>query len=119
MIFRRATVNEWGQRAYQNSRDHGFYDDNGERNFGEVIALMHSELSEALEEYRDGRNVASNYYKRDEAGLDKPEGVAVELVDCVIRILDTLTAHGVDIEFVIEQKMRYNEKRPYKHGKRY
>lgn len=53
-----------------------------------------------------------------EGGL-KPEGAAVELVDCLIRVLDTLHSRNVDIDRVVEIKMQYNDSRPYKHGKAY
>lgn len=54
-----------------------------------------------------------------DAGIAKPEGVAVELADCIIRCLDTLQSLGVDIDFIIQEKMRYNDARPHKHGKAY
>jgi hypothetical protein len=54
-----------------------------------------------------------------EEGFAKPEGVAVELVDALIRILDTLYNRGVDIDSIFWQKMNYNSKRPHKHGKAY
>lgn len=49
----------------------------------------------------------------------KPEGIAVELADAVIRIADLCGALGIDLEEVIAKKMGYNESRPYRHGKRY
>lgn len=52
-------------------------------------------------------------------GVLKPEGLAVELADCIIRCLDTMQSLGVDIEAVIEEKMGYNSSRPYKHGKKF
>lgn len=49
----------------------------------------------------------------------KPEGVAVELADCIIRCLDTMYSLGVDIDDVVAEKMAYNATRPHKHGKAY
>ena len=49
----------------------------------------------------------------------KPEGIAVEMMDCVIRIFDWLGKEGVDAELVLKMKHDYNKGRAYKHGKRY
>lgn len=49
----------------------------------------------------------------------KPEGVAVELADAVIRIADLCGHLGIDLEAAIDLKMAYNETRPFKHGKRF
>lgn len=49
---------------------------------------------------------------------EKSEGIAVEMVDCIIRILDYLSKIGVDIEGIMERKMKYNESRPYRHGEK-
>lgn len=49
----------------------------------------------------------------------KPEGVAVELADAVIRIADLCGYLGIDLDAVISEKMAYNETRPFKHGKRF
>lgn len=46
----------------------------------------------------------------------KPEGVAVELADCMIRILDYCGHAGIDIEEAIRIKHEYNKTRPYRHG---
>lgn len=94
-----------------NAKKHGWWDD--DRSTAEIIALCHSELSEALEEARNGNPL--HYY-----GIDgKPEGIAVEMIDCVIRILDYLAHEGVDVDDVLAKKMKYNEGRPYKHGKEF
>ena len=88
----------------------GFWGEGG-NNFGEKIALIHSELSEALEKHRKG------------VGPDEhcPEysGVAIELADAVIRILDLCGYLGIDLGSAILAKANFNATRPYKHGKAY
>ena len=73
-----------------------------ERNVGEVIALMHSELSEALEAYR--RDLM------DDKLTTRP-GIEVEFADCIIRILDTAAAMKLDIAGAIVAKNRFNKER--------
>lgn len=51
-----------------------------------------------------------------EAGIAKPEGVAIEFIDCIIRCLDALGAEGCDVEELMDLKMAYNKTRPYRHG---
>jgi len=72
-------LNEWAKDIHDNAIRHGWWDE--PRSFGDVLALCHAELSEALEEYRDRRPM-----EYEEGG--KPEGIAVEMMDTVIRILD-------------------------------
>lgn len=72
------------------------------RNFGEVIALMHSELSEALEADRKD-------LKDDK--LTHRSGVEVELADCLIRIFDTAAALKLDLAGAVIEKNRFNRQR--------
>lgn len=59
--------------------------------FGDRIALIHSELSEALEEFRAGR--VDTWFQDD----GKPEGVPIEMADAVIRILDMADWLDIDL----------------------
>mgnify|MGYP003575088849 CR=1 FL=1 len=90
--------------------EHGFTDATP----GEDIALMHSELSEALEEIRAGRILNSMYFNADKP--TKPEGVPAELADVVIRIMHFCGKHNIDLTSAVLEKMMYNSSRPFKHG---
>ena len=54
--------------------------------------------------------------KDEKTGTCKPEGVAVELCDAIIRIIDYLAYMGVDVEAVLMAKHEYNKGREYRHG---
>lgn len=54
--------------------------------------------------------------KDEKTGTCKPEGVAVELCDAIIRILDYLAYMGVDVEAVLMAKHEHNKGREYRHG---
>ena len=101
-------LNDLAREINNNAHIHGWWDK--PREFPENAALFHSEISEALEEYRNNRGM---FYFCENG---KPEGVAVELADCVIRILDWCAEEGIDIDRIIREKMRYNKTRPYRHG---
>ena len=103
-------INQFADEVHKNAVEHGWWDE--ERSFGDIVALCHSELSEALEAYRNGEDMAWFDY----ANGGKPEGMATELGDCVIRIFDFLAKEGIDIEAVLISKHEYNIARPYKHG---
>ena len=116
-------INEFAEMVHENAVAHGWWDD--KRSGAEIIALCHSELSETLEEMRKGMpkeyvNIGGNVVT-DTAlfGTRKTEGVAVELCDCIIRILDYLAELGVDVESVLMRKHLCNVSRPYKHGKKF
>lgn len=93
--------------VYRLNKSKGWYD--SVRSFGEDCALLHSEVSEALEAYRDGL-VSST----DEKG--KPLGVGSELADVLIRLLDTSNRYGINLMHEFSRKMEYNWTRPERHG---
>ena len=118
-------LNEFAKEIHDNAREHGWWEE--ERKFPEIVALCHSELSEALEEYRDGKpnvyvSASLEYLPVEERVLprllvgQKPEGMAVEMADCIIRILDWCGKEGIDIEAILKAKHEYNKTRSYKHG---
>ena len=85
-----------------------------ERSFGDLIALVHSELSEALEAYREmrwGKEVVVQ--ARDNF---QPDCVQAELADVAIRLFDMCEKYGIDLEYWIEWKNDYNQSRAYRHG---
>jgi NTP pyrophosphatase (non-canonical NTP hydrolase) len=107
-------LNELARVAHANSVSKGWWE--SDRNFGETLTLIHQELSEAFEEYRQGREFTEVYYKPGTDGKMKPEGIPVELADVIIRILDFAGSVGIDLDSVLEEKMKYNATRPYRHG---
>lgn len=93
--------------AHRTATNAGWYTDPAtgqpvERNFGEVVALMHSELSEALEHHRKSTM---------DDKLPHRSGIEVEFADCIIRILDTAAAMKLDVAGAIIEKNRFNRER--------
>lgn len=84
----------------------GWWDE--DRNEGELIALMHSELSEALEGLRH-RNPPSDHIPTFSA-------VEEEFADVIIRIMDHAVAKGYRVGEALEAKIAYNQGRPHRHG---
>lgn len=93
--------------AHKTAREKGWWE--GTINIPEKLCLIHSEISEALECYRDGKLAP-----RSVDG--KPEGLVIELADVVIRIADLCSQLGFNLEYALETKMKYNKTRPYRHG---
>jgi len=128
--------------AHQTATEHGFT----EASVGEDIALMHSELSEALEDYRAGRKPGEIVYdvvlefhggnRETHLGISeallkryqhdpeqwpvvksaKPCGIPSELADVIIRILHFCGKHNVPLGRAVREKMAFNKTREHKHG---
>lgn len=128
--------------AHKNAVDHGFWSGDDERRTAaqvlvdagwsseeagklafaqgprlmQALMLVVSELSEAVEDYRDDPlRITEIKYEKD--GKDgKPFGFPIELADAVIRLGDLCGRHGIDLGKAVEIKMAYNKTRPMRHG---
>ncbi len=117
--------------AYQTAKDKGWHDQ--KRSAAEMLCLIHSEISECLEDLRDpnieGMTAAGIGFKIEGKMIDprgvysdkqkpnsKPIGPAIEMADTVIRIWDLCASEGWDLSRALQIKMAYNKTRPHRHG---
>jgi len=131
-------LTELSKKIHQGNRSKGFYDD--EVNIGEKLALVHSEVSEALEAHRKGHFAGLARYRDDLLEAADIEGLTMqesdiafkesfekyvknsfedEIADVIIRCLDLCGFMDIDIESHVSLKLNYNKLRAYKHGKKY
>lgn len=121
------TVRQLIEESHATALEKGWWgeDGQGDRPVLEQLMLMVTELAEAAEEVRNGHRVGDTYYNEarpvtteDDDVLLKPEGFLSELADVFIRIGDTVGRYGLTDNFltVLEEKLRYNRHRPYRHG---
>jgi NTP pyrophosphatase (non-canonical NTP hydrolase) len=120
-------LNELSKQVHENVKSKGFFD--SEKNIGEMLCLIHSEVSEALEADRKNLHTKANIFVvngwtadsdfTDSFKNNVKDTFEDELSDVIIRVLDLCAFKGINIEEHIKAKMRYNAMREHKHGKKY
>ena len=88
------------RKCYEQSRDMGWH--SKPREIGTRLALIHSEISEALEGAR--KDLMDDH-------LPHRKMLEVELADAVIRILDLAESENLDIAGAVAEKLKYNARR--------
>lgn len=136
------SIAELSKQIHENAKAKGFWDK--ERNLGEMLMLIVSEVSEAMEADREDNyyDPETKYRKRKDLTRngaqwafdivdENPEAWSNwflaevknsfedELADAMIRILDLAYSRNIDLEWHIKAKMRYNSMREHMHGKKY
>ena len=137
------SLNELRDKAYKIADEHGFHgiDEHGinQDDLCRKLMLTVGELSEAMEADRKGKwcgnpkvdigfeennicqlsqiepnSITDAFYEAEIKGT-----VEEEIADAIIRLLDFAGIHNIDLDWHVQAKMAYNEKREYKHGKKY
>lgn len=133
-----AILNDLRDEFYGNAEAKGFHDDTPEvgddgwlANDAMKMALVTSEVSEVVEELREGHCPDEHYYKAPSGfssayfkhtpgeAPHKPEGVPAELADIIIRVLDYAGSRDIDIARAVREKAEFNAGREAKHGKQF
>lgn len=117
--------------CHQNSKDKGFWGDNvhptAPWNFGEKIALLHTEISEMFEAWRKDKKESDKDIRiidpacrseEDPVGTRRITAIEEEVADTFIRLMDLCGRLDVDVGRVVLAKMHYNRSRPHMHGGR-
>ncbi len=125
-------LKEYVKNAHKNAKDKGFWDEQ-HPNIGEKLMLIVTELAEAMEalrgrnrpsyadiaEYRDNIEGKGIPFDRELFQVSCKDSLEDELADTLIRTFDLCGYLNIDIEFHINQKMRYNATREKLHGKKF
>lgn len=111
-------LNELADGIYQDNKAKGFWD--SERNVGEMLMLVTSELGEAMEAHRKGRfaDIAA-FEETSDFKAHVKDTFEDEIADAIIRLFDLAGGLGIDIEKHIKHKLAYNKTREKLHGKLY
>lgn len=112
-------INEWAERK-------GWNHDGAPTSFGDICALMHTEISEAFEEHRNNRALDEVWFNHSKAlpnperenHMSKPEGIPIEFADLLIRVLHHFGGRtpNTNLGNCVVMKMDYNDLRPRLHG---
>lgn len=123
-------LNQLAEQIYEGNKRRGF--NTAKENIGQSLMLVVSELAEAMEADRNNRIAYLRAFDFREE--DRVRGVSLfrsdfeelikdsfedEIADVVIHLFDLCGALGIDIERHIELKLKYNETREFRHGKKY
>ena len=129
-------LNALRDACHGNAKEKGFHDPEVRPSVGESIALMHSELSEALGDHRKGHAPNEVWYQTPRGWradamcgpddlnaslpgstqLYKPCGIPSEIADVIVRCLDFCGLHNIDIDRAVREKMAFNQTRGFRHG---
>lgn len=107
--IRANVINDLAEECHKISKEHGFWPEGKERNFGESLCLVHSEISECLEGMRKG-NIADEH-------CPKFSSCEIEISDAIIRLMDLCHGMGYDLGGALIAKMEFNRGRAMLHGK--
>lgn len=100
------------KQIHEAAKEKGFWPEDESPNIAEKLALIHSEISEALEADRQPEPLPDKH-------CPDFNNFEIELADTVIRIFDLAGAKGFSLGTAMLTKIEANAKRPHKHGKRY
>lgn len=127
-------LNDAAQYIHGNNKAKGFWDK--ERNVGEALMLVTSELGEAMDAHQNSHFADWDAFKKDMSRflevddretacfaeafkLNIKDSFEDEVADAIIRLLDLCGGLGIDIEKHIQHKVHFNTTRPRLHGKNY
>lgn len=99
----------WFHETHEVAKSKGWHD-KPSCCMSKYFALLHGEVSEAMEDDRVGKHEL--YF--DQHG--KPCGLPSELADIVLRVFDMCGEYDIDLFDALIKKMAYNKTRPHKHG---
>ena len=109
------------KEIYNRNVEKGFWDH--ERNIGEMLMLVVSELGEAMEALRKGKMAPEREpglaYDKDWFAANIKDTFEDEVADALIRILDMCGGLGINIDYHVKAKLEYNATRERLHGKKF